>query len=126
MKEHEIKLKVTEEELNEILDARMSNDDMANAILCYSKGSLRQFLKDNGFANNFVEKLSDVLLENIKEEFSFRKDYGQVNIDNLIDFEELIAFYLALSPKKNVKKLSENIGNSSIIKALKINNKKNN
>ena len=62
------------------------------------------------------------MLENIKEEFSFRKDYGQIDMDNLIDFEELIAFYLALSPQKNVKKLSENIGYHSIIKLLKTNN----
>lgn len=53
MKKHEIKLKVSEEELNEILDANMSNNDMVEALMCQATSSLSRFLSNNGFKNIF-------------------------------------------------------------------------
>ena len=118
MKEHEIKISVTEDELNEILDAKMNNKSMSNAILSYARGSLKQFMNDNGFHKKFVNDLGNVLLEEIEAQFDYKKANGVIDIEGIIEFEELVTFYLCLSPK-NLKLLTDKVGDPNLLKALK-------
>ena len=118
MKQHEIKLKVSEDELNEILDAKMSNKEMTSAVLSYARGSLKQFMDDNGFHKKFITDLSMIILDEIEAQFDYKKYNGVSDIEGIVEFEELVTFYLCLSPR-NLEIMTEKIGDPNLIQALK-------
>ena len=118
MKEHEIKLKVTEEELNEILDARMSNNDMVESLMCQATSSLSRFLDNNGFKKNFISTLSRALLKHIEEDFSRKKAIGTHSMEEILDFEDMITFYVSLNPEENTEKIKGCFTEKNLIKFL--------
>jgi len=119
MRKHIVKIELTEDELNEVLDSKMENDIMADALLCYSRGSLKKFLTDNGFENKSINKIARLLLKEIIADVEIKREYGITCIEDVIELEELMAFYLAMNPLKHTKILGEKIGRKKIINLLR-------
>ena len=118
MKKHEIKLKVSEEELNEILDANMSNNDMVEALMCQATASLSRFLSNNGFKKHFLKNLGEVILKHLVKDFDKKKSLGAQDMSDIFDFEDLLTFYVSIDPERNTEKIKSCFTEKNPIKFL--------
>ena len=100
MKEHKIKIKVDEVDLNDILDAKMDNQKMSKALTSYANRDLNQFLHDNGFGY-CVKLIGDILLKEIENKWEEKKKKKPESFEEVFQFEQILMFYLCLDPEVN-------------------------
>ena len=124
MKKHGIKLEVTEQELNVILDKKFNNTEMVNAIMMVADEDLTWFLDVCGFADS-VQGTSLVLFSGIKELTEMYIKENNVTARDYLKFENVLQFFISMNPGMNRNLLLRTFKTDNILKYIRDEIKKN-
>ena len=124
MKKHVIKLEVTEQELNVILDKKFNNTEMVNAIMMVADEDLTWFLDVCGFADS-VQGTSLVLFSGIKELTEMYIKENNVTARDYLKFENVLQFFISMNPGMNRNLLLRTFKTDNILKYIRDEVKKN-
>ncbi len=118
MKKHVIKLEVTEQELNVILDKKFNNTEMVNAIMMVADEDLTWFLDVCGFADS-VQGTSLVLFSGIKELTEMYIKENNVTARDYLKFENVLQFFISMNPGMNRNLLLRTFKTDNILKYIR-------
>ena len=119
MKKHEIKIKISEDTMNAILDSKMNEKEIELALECFADQNLETFLKYCGFSKYANDNVVECLINCIKKKVYTFKDKDSKKATNLlldssfIEVEELINFIISMSPDRNRRTLERHFGSDS-------------
>ena len=121
MKKHIVKVSVSEDELNMILDSKMNNEEMVEALLCFAGDDLNSFMINKGF-EPVINSLNIIILDYIISVRNKVRETGKnLSRKEFFDMEDILNLFISLDPKKNIKILQRELGSdhTSIIMGKK-------
>ena len=122
MKKHIVKVSVSEDELNMILDSKMNNEEMVEALLCFAGDDLNSFMINKGF-EPVINSLNIIILDHIISVRNKVRETGKnLSRKEFFDMEEILNLFISIDPENNVKILQRELGSdhtSDIMKKQK-------